>query len=176
MSENPPATPSSPPPPAKNGKMNSRLRSPWFIWPAAAALAVLLYFGIVLLVDVFTRESTDDAFIAGHIVSIAPRISGQVAAVNVLDNQLVRSNGLLLEIDPADYAMTVAQKQSAAESQNANYRTMIAAYELMGIKAVSYTHLRDGHGDDGLCRRERGFGSRFHHAAARTRHRGGGRD
>jgi membrane fusion protein (multidrug efflux system) len=134
MSENPPATPSSPPPPAKNGKMNSRLRSPWFIWPAAAALAVLLYFGIVLLVDVFTRESTDDAFIAGHIVSIAPRISGQVAAVNVLDNQLVRSNGLLLEIDPADYAMTVAQKQSAAESQNANYRTMIAAYELMGIK------------------------------------------
>ena len=131
MNENPSAPPS---PPAKNGKMNSRLQSPWFIWPAAAALAVLLYFGIVLLVDVFTRESTDDAFIAGHIVSIAPRISGQVAAVSVLDNQLVRSNELLLEIDPADYAMTVAQKQSAAESQNANYRTMIAAYELMRVK------------------------------------------
>ena len=63
-----------------------------------------------MLVDVFTHESTDDAFIAGHVVSIAPRISGQVVAVHVLDNQMVRSNDLLVEIDPADYAIAVAQK------------------------------------------------------------------
>src|ERR1019366_6405069 len=81
-----------------------------------------------------THESTDDAFIAGHIVSIAPRISGQVAAVHILDNQLVHSNELLVEIDPADYAMTVAQKPTAAESQNANYKTIVAAYELMQAK------------------------------------------
>ena len=127
----------SPVPPAKNGKMNSRLQSPWFIWPAAAALAVLLYFGISLLVDVFTHESTDDAFIAGHIVSIAPRISGQVAAVNVLDNQLVRSNELLLEIDPADYAMAVAQKEAAATAQQASYKTMLAAWQLMQAKVTT---------------------------------------
>src|ERR1017187_9951568 len=103
----------------------------WLVWPAAIVLAVLLYFGITYLVGVFTHESTDDAFIAGHIVSIAPRIAGQVVAVHVLDNQMVRSNDLLVELDPSDYAITVAQKESAAVSSGANFRTIVAAYQLM---------------------------------------------
>ena len=117
----------------------ARFNSPKFLWPAAVVLAVVLYFGIVYLADVFTHESTDDAFIAGHIVSIAPRISGQVAAVHVLDNQLVHSNDVLVEIDPADYAITVAQKESAAVSQEANFRTVAAAYELMRVKVATAT-------------------------------------
>ena len=129
-------TPASPPPPVKNG--NGRpIQSAKIVWPAAVALAVLLYFGIALLVEVFTHESTDDAFIAGHVVSIAPRIAGQVAAVHVLDNQLVRSNDLLVEIDPADYAMIVAQKTSAADAQQASYQTMLAGWQLMQAKVTT---------------------------------------
>ena len=64
-----------------------------------------------------THESTDDAFIEAHVVSVAPRVAGQVLAVHVLDNQIVHSNELLVEIDPADYAITAAQKQSAADAQ-----------------------------------------------------------
>ena len=124
-------------PPVKNGNGASRFSSPKFVWPATIALAVLLYFGIGYVVDIFTHESTDDAFIAGHIVSIAPRIAGQVAAVHVLDNQMVHSNDLLVEIDPADYAITVGQKQSAAISQDANFRTIVAAYELMRTKVAT---------------------------------------
>jgi membrane fusion protein (multidrug efflux system) len=67
-------------------------------------------------------------------VSIAPRIAGQVVAVHVDDNQLVRANDPLVELDPADYALAVAQKQATADSQNANYRTMIAGYQLMQTK------------------------------------------
>jgi len=107
------------------------------LWPATGALAVLLYFGIAYLVEVFTHESTDDAFIAGHVVSIAPRIAGQVAAVHVLDNQLVRSNELLVEIDPADYAMTVTQKKAAADAQQASYKTMYAGWQLMQAKVTT---------------------------------------
>jgi membrane fusion protein, multidrug efflux system len=138
MSENPP--PSNPPaPPAANGNHQRlvRLNSPWFRWPAAAVLAGLLFLGLNLVIDMLTHESTDDAFIAGHVVSIAPRIAGQVSAVHVLDNQLVRSNDLLVEIDPADYAITVAQKQAAATSQEANFRTIVAAYELMRAKVAT---------------------------------------
>src|ERR1017187_4573889 len=108
----------------------------WLVWPAALTLAVVLYFGIAYLADVFTHESTDDAFIAGHIVSIAPRIAGQVVAVHVLDNQMVRSNDLLVELDPSDYAITVAQKESAAVSSGANFRTIVAAYQLMRAKVA----------------------------------------
>jgi membrane fusion protein (multidrug efflux system) len=123
--------------PAANGGALAKFNSPLFIWPAAAVLAVLLFFGLNYLFDALTHESTDDAFIAGHVVSIAPRIAGQVAAVHVLDNQLVRSNDLLVEIDPADYAITVAQKQAAAASQEANFRTIVAAYELMRSKVTT---------------------------------------
>lgn len=122
------------PKPNQNGAKLAKLSSPLFIWPAAAALAVLLSFGLSYLIDAFTTESTDDAFIAGHIVSIAPRISGQISAVYVLDNQFVHSNDLLVEMDPSDYAITVAQKRAAAGAQAANYRAYLAGLELMRAK------------------------------------------
>jgi membrane fusion protein (multidrug efflux system) len=123
--------------PGTNGTRLAKLSSPWFIWPATVALAVLLFFGLGYFFDVLTHESTDDAFIAAHVVSIAPRISGQVAAVHVLDNEMVRSNELLVEIDPADYATTAAQKQSSADASEANYKTMLAALDLMAVKVAT---------------------------------------
>jgi membrane fusion protein (multidrug efflux system) len=136
MSANPP----SPNPsfaPKGNAALLARINSPVFIWPAAIVLAVLLFFGLGYIADVLTHESTDDAFIAGHIVSIAPRIDGQVSTVHVLDNQMVRSNDLLVEIDPSDYAITLAQKQAAAASQDANVKTVFAVDELMHKKVAT---------------------------------------
>ena len=136
MNETPSPTPPLPAIKAE-ASGSARFNSPKFIWPAAIVLAVLLYFGIAYLVGVFTHESTDDAFIAGHIVSIAPRIAGQVAAVHVLDNQMVHSNDLLVEIDPADYAMTVSQKEAAAAAQQASCKTMLAGWQLMQAKVAT---------------------------------------
>ena len=124
-----------PPRQAVNGAKLAKLNSPLFLWPATAALAVLLYFALSYLNDFLTHESTDDAFIEGHVVSIAPRISGQVLAVHVLDNQLVRSNDLLVEIDPADYAMTAAQKQSAADAQESSYKLALAGLRVDARKS-----------------------------------------
>jgi membrane fusion protein (multidrug efflux system) len=135
MSEN--ATPPAPPVPNGNVRRLSKLNSPLFIWPAAVVLAVLLFVGLDYFFDALSHESTDDAFIAGHVVSIAPRIDGQVSSVHVLDNQMVRSNDLLVEIDPSDYAITVAQKQSAAAAQAANVQTIFAADELMRKKVTT---------------------------------------
>ena len=70
MNENSPA----PKPPAKieDDESSPKFRSPLFLWPAAIVLAVLFYFGFDYLADTFSHESTDDAFIAGHVISIAP--------------------------------------------------------------------------------------------------------
>jgi membrane fusion protein (multidrug efflux system) len=137
MSENPSIN--QPPGPIKNGngKKFAKLNSPWFSWPATVVLAVLLFFALSYLNGFLTHESTDDAFVEGHVVSIAPRISGQVLAVRVLDNQLVHSNDLLVEIDPADYAMTAAQKQSAADAQESSYKLALAGFELMRVKVTT---------------------------------------
>ncbi|HTX22986.1 MAG TPA: HlyD family secretion protein [Candidatus Aquilonibacter sp.] len=120
-----------------NGARLQKLNSPRFIWLAGLVLAGLLYFGLSYLIDAFTTESTDDAFIAAHIVSVAPRVSGQVSAVYVLDNQMVHSNDPLAEIDPSTYAITVAQKQAAAASQDANVKTVLAVDELMRQKVAT---------------------------------------
>ncbi len=137
MSENSPTPQPQQPAPEKRNNGAQKLNSPFFIWPAAIALAVLLFFGLALFIDALTHESTDDAFIAGHIVSIAPRIDGQVSAVHVLDNQLVRSNELLVDIDPSDYATTLAQKQAAQNSSDSNFKAAVAGYKLMEVKVTT---------------------------------------
>ena len=125
------------PAPVANGAKLAKLNSPWFIWSATGVLAVLLFFGLDYLITAFTHESTDDAFIAAHVVSIAPRVAGQVSTVHVLDNEMVRSNDLLVEIDPADYSTAAAQKQSSADAAEANYKTMLASLDLMTVKVAT---------------------------------------
>ena len=58
-------------------------------------------------------ESTDDAFIATHVVAIAPQISGRVARLLVADNQDVHQGQELLEIDPADTQARLDQAAAA---------------------------------------------------------------
>src|SRR5690349_10613174 len=48
------------------------------------------------------KESTDDAFVEGHVASVAARVQGQVIRVNVKDNQLVEVGTVLVEIDDRD--------------------------------------------------------------------------
>jgi membrane fusion protein, multidrug efflux system len=129
--------------PGGNGARLAKLNSPWLVWPAAIVLAILLFFGLDYLVTAFTHESTDDAFIAAHVVSIAPRIAGQVSAVHVLDNEMVHSNELLVEIDPADYSTSVTQKQSSADAAAANYKSMLAGFSLMNEKVTTARAIAD---------------------------------
>jgi membrane fusion protein (multidrug efflux system) len=134
MRENPS---SLPPPKNGNGAKLARLLSPWFLLPAAAALAGLLFWGLGYLNLVLTHEATDDAFIEANVVSLAPRVAGQVAAVYVADNQLVQSNDLLVEIDPTDYAVRLSQKENTAETEAANYQAVLSGYQLMRTKVAT---------------------------------------
>ena len=123
--------------PAANDAKVAKLNSPWFIWPAAIVLAALLYFGLHYLNFALTHETTDDAFIAANVVSVAPRVAGQVSSVHVLDNEMVHSNELLVEIDPSNYATTASQKQASVEAEQANYKAMLAGLNLMSEKVAT---------------------------------------
>src|SRR5271170_6976928 len=54
-------------------------------------------------------ESTDDAQIDGHIDPLSSRINGTVIRVHAEDNDRVKKGELLVEIDPRDYEVAVAQ-------------------------------------------------------------------
>jgi len=79
---------------------------------ALVAGAVLLGALIVFLLGV-GKESTDDAEVDADVVSLGPRVGGQVVTVAVAENQAVKKGDLILQIDDADYQAKV--QQSAAE-------------------------------------------------------------
>jgi len=57
-----------------------------------AAIVLLLgaIFGIRYWLYARSHETTDDAFIDGHIIQISPKVSGYVAKIYVADNQQVK--------------------------------------------------------------------------------------
>src|SRR5271154_6781533 len=61
-------------------------------------------------------ESTDDAFIDGHIVQISPRISDLVSAVHVDDNVFVHKGETLVELDPQDFRISLDHARAAEEA------------------------------------------------------------
>ena len=63
-----------------------------------------------------SHESTDDAFIDGHIVQISPKASGYVARVYVDDNQFVKVGDLLVELDARDYEARLDQARAALQA------------------------------------------------------------
>jgi len=86
----------------------------------------LILTGLVILVAVFflgrylaSYESTDDAQIDGHVNAVSARISGHVIKLNVQDNQYVEKGTVLVEIDPADYEVAVAQARGEYEDAQA---------------------------------------------------------
>ena len=53
------------------------------------------------------EEQTDDAQITSDVVPVATRVAGQILAVRIAENQIVKKGDLLAEIDDADYAARV---------------------------------------------------------------------
>ena len=80
---------------------------------------VVLIGGILLYRHASRFESTDDAFIDSHIVSISLKVAGQVIQVHVNDNQLVKAGDPLFEIDPRDYEAKAAEQRAKVASAEA---------------------------------------------------------
>ena len=72
-------------------------------------IVIAVWIGLKMFITSKTHIETDNAFIEARIVSISPKVSGTVARVLVNDNQFVKQGDLLLEIDPRDYQVKIAQ-------------------------------------------------------------------
>jgi membrane fusion protein (multidrug efflux system) len=112
------------------GKPSLWKRGPVIV-AGSVLLAFLFFLGIHYLVQSLTHESTDNAFLDGDIVAVAPRVGGQVKTVRVRDNQSVKAGDLLMEIDPRDYEIEREQKQAAASSAQANVNLVKASFDLL---------------------------------------------
>jgi len=98
------------------------------------ALAVILIWGLGSLARSFSHEATDDAFLAADIVSIAPRVAGQVKEVFVKDNEIVKTGDPLVLIDPRDYQTAAAQKNAALVAANANTNVIASSFKMLRVQ------------------------------------------
>jgi multidrug resistance efflux pump len=108
-----------PPPPRVRRTRRARIRLlPLLVTLAAVALAVWL--GRAMWNAYVAAPWTRDGTVRAYVVTIAPQIAGQIVALPVADNQLVRKGQLLMVIDPTNYKIAVSLAEAAVQQAQVN--------------------------------------------------------
>ena len=68
----------------------------------------------------WSTHFTDDAYVDGHVTFVAPRVAGQVRRVLVDDNMRVKTGSILVQLDREPFEVTLAIKQAAVNSAEAD--------------------------------------------------------
>ncbi|MDX6406739.1 MAG: rane fusion protein multidrug efflux system [Blastocatellia bacterium] len=97
-------------------------KRPGFLIGAAVVLLIAAVIGVRYWLYARSHETTDDAFIDGHIIQVSPKASGYIAKVYVTDNQNVKAGDLVAEIDPRDYEAKVVQAKAALDAGRAQQK------------------------------------------------------
>lgn len=114
----------------KNNGDYKKKKIAFIIFVALGVLgAVVLYFYLGYKA---THIATDDAFVDGHVYTIASKIPGTVRQVFVDDNQRVKKGDLLVEIDPVDYEVRVKETSSVLGAEEARLAEIKARAEAAG--------------------------------------------
>jgi len=75
-------------------------------------------------------ESTDDAYVGGDITVIAPKVSGFIGRVAVVDNQTVHAGDVLVKLDDRDYVAAQARAIATVAAQQAALANLAATRHL----------------------------------------------
>ena len=113
-------------------------------------LVIALIFLVVAGVAVYAlymhyrdRVSSDDANVDGHISAIAPKITGNVIEVAVLDNQEVKAGQVLVRIDPRDYQAAVDVAKAAVAQAEGQLQAASVAVPWVNSTTESGTSVAD---------------------------------
>ena len=93
--------------------------------------------GVLLWRYFSSYESTDDAQVDVHLYPVSARISGYVIKVNVDDNQYVEQGTVLVEIDPTDYEVALAQAQANLASAEATAQSLNITVPITSVSTES---------------------------------------
>lgn len=96
---------------AKAKKNRHEYQKKRVIVPAITA-GLLILLGIFAAIHSTYFQSTDDAFVEGRLITVAPRVSGPAIQLLVDDNDEVKAGDLLVEIDPADYEVKLKEAEA----------------------------------------------------------------
>jgi membrane fusion protein (multidrug efflux system) len=100
-------------------------------------IVVMLVAGVFLWRHLSSYESTDDAQADVHLYPVSARVSGHVVRVNVDDNQWVEKGTVLVEVDPKDYEVAVAQAQANLANAEATAQSLNITVPITSVNTSS---------------------------------------
>jgi membrane fusion protein (multidrug efflux system) len=101
------------------------------------AIVAVVVGGVLLWRYLSSYESTDDAQGDVHLYPVSARVSGYVVRVNVDDNQWVEKGTVLVEIDPTDYEVAVAQAQANLANAEATAQSLNITVPITSVNTSS---------------------------------------
>lgn len=102
-----------------------------------AAGVVVLVAGVFLWRYLSSYESTDDAQVDVHLYPASSRVSGYVIKVNVGDNEYVEKGTVLVEIDPKDYEVALAQAKANLASAEGTAQSLNITVPITDVSTSS---------------------------------------
>jgi len=112
-----------------DGKPASKRKRRWIVLVGVIVLLGASAGGAYYYWQSRSYQSTDDAYLQGHPVSVSARVSGNIVAVHVTDNQHVPQGESLVEVDPRDYQIGLARAEAALQAAQANEQKASADVE-----------------------------------------------
>ena len=104
----------------------------------AVVVTIAVIVGLYYFIHSFYYESTDDAFVEGHVVTVGTKLSNTVSQVLIDDNYEVKKGDLLVQIDPRDYQVQLDSAQANYDKAKSDFDRDVA---LAGTAAISKADL-----------------------------------
>jgi membrane fusion protein (multidrug efflux system) len=117
------------PPPARKNRA--------LIAAGAVALLLVLGFGVRYILWSLGHETTDDAYVSGHLHPISARVTDTVQQVLIDDNQNVVEGQTLVILDPKDFQVHLDQARAALDVAMKQAETAQAAIQSVSLSATA---------------------------------------
>ena len=101
-------------------------RKSWLIRLGLTVVVLGALWGLGYVLVGRNSTSTDDAYVDAEMAQVTPLTSASVVAVHVSDTQFVKAGTVLVELDPTDARISVAQAQADLAEARRKFRQNLA--------------------------------------------------
>ena len=112
------------------------MRKTIFSLVGAAALVAAGWYGYHYMTVGRFIVSTDDAYVGAYMSMVSPKVSANVVAVPIVDNQAIKAGDVLIQLDQGDYKLAVDQAAAKVATQHSMIETFDAQIKSAEAAAV----------------------------------------
>ena len=92
-------------------------------------IATVAWYAYQAFAEYIENPWTRDGQVRGHVIQVAPRVSGMVTNIVVIDNQFVQTGDLLFQLDQEPFEIAIAQADANLQRAIISSRSSKIEYE-----------------------------------------------